>query len=68
MTRAGALERANKCEQMALATRDPDRQRALRHMRQLWLTLAEHGDELGRNIDAEFDRLIAVQADLDTLQ
>jgi hypothetical protein len=64
MTRIAALERANECEKLALATSDPHRQTALRHMRQLWLTLAEHSDELGRNIDTEFDRLIAIQAEI----
>jgi hypothetical protein len=59
MTRVDALQRADQCEQLALATSDPERQTVLRHMRQLWLALASNCHELDREIDVEFDWLIA---------
>jgi hypothetical protein len=61
MTRSDALERADQCERMAQDTSDPHRQEVLRHMRQLWLTMAAHADQF-QNIDSEFDRLIALQS------
>jgi hypothetical protein len=62
MTRTEALNRANHCERMASATADPERRLVLRHMRRMWLTLAKYCD--CGNIDDELDRLIAVEAEL----
>ncbi|MPZ38752.1 MAG: hypothetical protein GEU95_11925 [Rhizobiales bacterium] len=55
-------DRGSQCERMASATADPERRLVLRHMRQMWLTLAKYGD--CGNIDDEFERLIAVEAEL----
>jgi hypothetical protein len=61
MTRSDALQRAEQCERMAQETSDPHRQEVLRHMRQLWLTMAAHADEF-QNVDAEFEQLVALQS------
>jgi len=63
MTKADALIRAAQCARMALETTDPHRKEVLAHMRELWLTLAAHADQF-QSVDAEFEKLIAVQSAL----